>query len=87
VVLPRSRVRLALLRRRRGAAASRVRCAPPRAMRNDEDEPAAARDWLAEVQELLLTGGYFRARISALAPFDKARASKHALAHTLTLQP
>lgn len=45
-------------------------------MRNDEEEPEAARDWLAEVQELLLTGGYFRARISTLAPFDKVRAAR-----------
>ena len=43
-------------------------------MRAEEDDaPEAARDWLAELQELLLTGGYFRARIAALAPFDKAR--------------
>lgn len=44
-------------------------------MRAEEDDaPEAARDWLADLQELLLTGGYFRARIAALAPFDKARA-------------
>ena len=43
-------------------------------MRAEEDDaPEAARDWLAELQELLLTGGYFRARIASLAPFDKAR--------------
>ena len=43
-------------------------------MRAEEDDaPEAVRDWLAELQELLLTGGYFRARIAALAPFDKAR--------------
>jgi hypothetical protein len=55
-------------------APAHTACAPRRAaMRNDEDEPEASRDWLAEVQELLLTGGYFRARISNLAPFDKAR--------------
>ena len=38
-----------------------------------DDTAEATRDWLAEVQELLLTGGYFRARIANLAPFDKAR--------------
>ena len=46
-------------------------------MRAEEDDaPEAARDWLAELQELLLTGGYFRARIAALAPFDKARRAR-----------
>jgi|AntAceMinimDraft_12_1070368.scaffolds.fasta_scaffold58388_1 hypothetical protein len=29
------------------------------------------RDWLREITELLLTGGYFRARIPSLPAFDK----------------
>lgn len=34
-------------------------------------EPSPSRDWLGEITELLLTGGYFRARIPSLDPFDK----------------
>ena len=34
-------------------------------------EPKQLRDWLGEITELLLTGGYFRARIPSLPPFDK----------------
>lgn len=50
-------------------------------MRAEEDEaPAAARDWQQDLQELLLTGGYFRARIATLAPFDKVRPSRGPLA-------
>ena len=30
-------------------------------------------DWQASIQELLLAGGYFRARLPTLPPFDKAR--------------
>lgn len=33
----------------------------------------AQRDFEFEIQELLLTAGYFRARIANLSPFDKAR--------------
>lgn len=54
-------------------------------MRNaDADDASAAsagRDWLAELQELLLTGGYFRARIATLTPFDKARSRSGARHH------
>ena len=34
-------------------------------------EPEKQRDWPGEIAELLLNGGYFRARIPSLPPFDK----------------
>lgn len=34
------------------------------------------RDFEFEIQELLLTAGYFRARIANLSPFDKVRPSR-----------
>jgi len=38
-----------------------------------EESAPATRDLFGEVTELLLAGGYFRARIADLTPFDKAR--------------
>ncbi|KAK3267837.1 hypothetical protein CYMTET_23629, partial [Cymbomonas tetramitiformis] len=37
----------------------------------NDDEDAPARDWLSEISEMFLNGGYFRARIPSLSPFDK----------------
>ena len=34
-------------------------------------DPEKQRDWPGEIAELLLNGGYFRARIPSLPPFDK----------------
>ncbi len=55
------------------AAGSLARTPVP--MHFEEQAPEATRDLLAEVTELLLAGGYFRARIADLTPFDKVRAT------------
>lgn len=38
-----------------------------------EDGPP--RDWLGEISEILVNGGYFRARMTSISAFDKVRAA------------
>ena len=71
----RPRTQLARLPRLRPRTLPRrQRALAPFARKQDESEESAQRDWLFEITELLLTGGYFRARLASVAPFDKARA-------------
>ena len=37
----------------------------------DEDDGPLGRDWLGEISEMLVNGGYFRARMTSISPFDK----------------
>ena len=36
-----------------------------------DDEENVSKDWLGEITEMLLNGGYFRVRVTSLSPFDK----------------
>lgn len=40
-----------------------------------EDGPP--RDWLGEISEMLVNGGYFRARMTSISAFDKVRPCFH----------
>lgn len=51
--------------------------------REDEEQNVK----LAEILELLLAAGYFRARIKGLSPFDKVHTHAHSLTHTQRQRP
>lgn len=51
-------------------------------METREDEEQSVK--LAEILELLLAAGYFRARIKGLSPFDKVNKHTHTHTHLAT---
>jgi hypothetical protein len=51
------------------ARSSRSRFGDSRGMEDD----GPPRDWLGEISEMLVNGGYFRARMTSISAFDKVR--------------